>query len=78
MDTTTPVKQIFAKPIEAKIVRINPQTWNNAISLRLELIGCGEAKTTTPYPTTVTAVVGYNTAYLNIIQIISDFINIYI
>lgn len=52
MDTTTPVKQIFDKPIEAKIIRINPQTWNNAISLRVELIGCGESKTTTVMPTT--------------------------
>lgn len=32
-------------------MRINPQTWNNQISLRVELIGCGEAISTT-VPTT--------------------------
>lgn len=53
MDTTTPVKHVFERPIEAKVVRINPQTWNNAISLRAELIGCREVRTTIPIPTTV-------------------------
>lgn len=42
--------QVFEVPIEAKVVRINPQTWHNTIALRVELIGCGS----TPYePVTV-------------------------
>lgn len=50
IDTSTPVKVIFETPFEAQIVRINPQTWNNGISLRVELIGCGEPK---PTPSTL-------------------------
>lgn len=46
IDSATPVKTIFDTPFEAKLVRINPQTWNNGISLRVELIGCGEEVTT--------------------------------
>lgn len=42
VDATKPVRQIFDEPIEAKVVRINPRTWHNGISLRAELIGCGE------------------------------------
>nr|CAH7739498.1 unnamed protein product [Callosobruchus chinensis] len=48
MDTTKPIRQIFKVPIEAKVIRINPQTWNVGISLRVELIGCSEEKPTTP------------------------------
>ncbi|KAJ8974052.1 hypothetical protein NQ317_002298, partial [Molorchus minor] len=47
IDTTTPIRQIFETPVEAKLLRINPQTWNNGISMRVELIGCAEEKTTT-------------------------------
>lgn len=45
------MQQVFDVPIEAKVVRINPQTWHNAIALRVELIGCGEGATTVPYVT---------------------------
>ncbi|CAG9772868.1 unnamed protein product [Ceutorhynchus assimilis] len=49
VDTSTPVQQIFTTPFEAKKVRIKPQTWNNGISLRVEIIGCSEQQpTTTP------------------------------
>nr|CAI5832157.1 unnamed protein product [Callosobruchus analis] len=48
MDTTKPIRQIFKVPVEAKAIRINPQTWNNGISLRVELVGCSEEKPTTP------------------------------
>ncbi|XP_030749920.1 hemocytin [Sitophilus oryzae] len=47
IDGNTPVKQIFNKPFEASIVRIKPQTWNNGISLRVEIIGCSELISTT-------------------------------
>uniref|UniRef100_A0AAR5PSZ2 F5/8 type C domain-containing protein n=1 Tax=Dendroctonus ponderosae TaxID=77166 RepID=A0AAR5PSZ2_DENPD len=49
IDPFTPVRQIFSTPFEAKRVRIKPQTWNNAIALRVEIIGCSEeSPTTTP------------------------------
>lgn len=49
MDAFTPVQQIFSTPFEATKVRIKPQTWNNAISLRVEILGCSdEEPTTTP------------------------------
>ncbi|KAH1005493.1 hypothetical protein HUJ04_006464 [Dendroctonus ponderosae] len=49
IDPFTPVRQIFSTPFEAKRVRIKPQTWNNAIALRVEIIGCSEEPpTTTP------------------------------
>ncbi|RZC42307.1 hemocytin, partial [Asbolus verrucosus] len=47
IDTTTPVQHIFDTPFEAQIIRINPQTWHTSISLQVELIGCGEALSTT-------------------------------
>lgn len=50
IDQKTPVKQIFDVPFEAKKVRINPQIWNNGISLRVEIIGCGEPTTTPTEP----------------------------
>ncbi|XP_056642321.1 hemocytin [Diorhabda sublineata] len=49
-DSTTGVKQYFDEPVEATKIRINPKSWNNGISLRIELVGCAE---TTPAPTTV-------------------------
>lgn len=50
IDCCTAVRQIFDTPIEAKVLKINPQTWQNGISLRVELIGCGEVQTTAvPY-----------------------------
>lgn len=49
LDAFTPVQQIFSTPFEATKVRIKPQTWNNAISLRVEILGCSdEEPTTTP------------------------------
>lgn len=44
------MRQVFDVPIEAKVIRINPQTWHNAIALRVELIGCGEGVSTTTTP----------------------------
>lgn len=51
LDATTPIRQIFEIPIEAQIIRINPQTWNADISLKVELIGCAKLGTTV-VPTT--------------------------
>ena len=33
-------KVIFGEPIVAKIVKIQPQSWDGAISIRFELLGC--------------------------------------
>ncbi|XP_066254573.1 hemocytin [Euwallacea similis] len=50
VDAFSPVKQIFSTPFEATRVRIKPRTWNNAISLRMEILGCSEEEpTTTPF-----------------------------
>ncbi|XP_044006095.1 hemocytin [Aphidius gifuensis] len=49
IDAFTPVKHIFTSPIEAKIIKINPQTWHNGISMSVDLIGCDdELQTVTP------------------------------
>lgn len=47
IDRNTPVQHLFETPFEAQIIRIFPDSWHGSISLKLELIGCGEAPTTT-------------------------------
>lgn len=51
-DPTVPVKTMFEVPVEARYVRVNPRSWYNEISLRLDIIGCGDShskvKPTTP------------------------------
>ncbi|XP_022121224.2 hemocytin [Pieris rapae] len=54
VDHTSPLKQMFEKPFEAKFVRIHPLTWHEEIAVRFELIGCEEFTTTATTPTTVT------------------------
>lgn len=46
IEPRTPMKQMFDQPIEAKAVRISPQSWHDTIALQLELIGCAQMKTT--------------------------------
>lgn len=49
LDAKTPSKQIFDVPMEAQVVRIEPQKWKGAISLKVELVGCEEpGSTVTP------------------------------
>lgn len=52
IEAGTPVRQMFDIPVEAQIIRINPQTWHNGIALKTELIGCADLGTTLP-PTTL-------------------------
>ncbi|XP_016844891.1 hemocytin [Nasonia vitripennis] len=47
VDGSTPVRQIFHPPIEAKVVRINPITWHKGIAMQVELVGCGKNMVTT-------------------------------
>ncbi|KAF5285691.1 hypothetical protein FQR65_LT13076 [Abscondita terminalis] len=49
VDGHSPVKQMFDFPVEAKVIRINPLTWQGRISMKVELIGCGEVTLTTTY-----------------------------
>ncbi|KAI5641727.1 f5/8 type C domain-containing protein [Phthorimaea operculella] len=44
------MKQMIEPPIEAKVIRIQPLTWHDAISIRFDIIGCGEPSTTTYIP----------------------------
>ena len=39
-DSTSPTKIIFPYGIEAKFIRLYPQTWVNKIAMKLELFGC--------------------------------------
>ncbi|KAL0894249.1 hypothetical protein ABMA27_014259 [Loxostege sticticalis] len=48
VDHKTALKQMISPPIEAKFVRVKPLTWHEEIAVRLELIGCGEPRSTTP------------------------------
>ncbi|KAI8516201.1 hypothetical protein Bbelb_070140, partial [Branchiostoma belcheri] len=58
-DSDSHVQHIFAEPIEAQYIRVQPLTWANFLSFRFELLGCrpfgnipdGETQTTTPSPT---------------------------
>ena len=40
VDSNTAVRNIFNKPVEAKFVRIYPLSWEQTISLRVEILGC--------------------------------------
>lgn len=59
VDGSTPVRQIFHPPIEAKVVRINPITWHKSIAMQIELVGCGEnvVSTTTAAPVLTTPLI---------------------
>lgn len=55
IDSRTPVRSLFKIPVEAKMVRIYPLTWNGGIAIRAELLGCSlkeleEAKPTAIIP----------------------------
>ena len=39
-DSNTPVTHYFNAAVVAQYVRILPQTWNEAIAVRFELLGC--------------------------------------
>lgn len=51
VDQTSPVKVMFEVPVEARYIRVNPRSWYNEISLRLDIIGCGDGHPTTTPPT---------------------------
>nr|XP_042904159.1 uncharacterized protein LOC107439698 isoform X4 [Parasteatoda tepidariorum] len=42
-DDVGEVKHVFSSPFEAKLVRIEPLSWEGKISLRIELLGCSDA-----------------------------------
>lgn len=49
-------RNLFHSPIEARYIRLEPQTWKHAIALRLELFGCnvtGDDVLPEPQPTPV-------------------------
>ncbi|RVE53530.1 hypothetical protein evm_001900, partial [Chilo suppressalis] len=52
VDHNTPLKQMISPPVEAKYLRLKPLSWHKKIALRLEVIGCEEAVSTTPLITT--------------------------
>eukprot|EP00095_Tigriopus_kingsejongensis_P005171 maker-scaffold237_size242172-snap-gene-1.26 protein:Tk05171 transcript:maker-scaffold237_size242172-snap-gene-1.26-mRNA-1 annotation:"Hemocytin" len=53
VDPDNPVRQVFDRPIEARYIRVNPQSWVDNISLQIDVLGC-ETITTTQTPTTTT------------------------
>ncbi|KAG7205161.1 hypothetical protein KM043_018256 [Ampulex compressa] len=46
VDGIKSIEQKFSKPIEARVIRINPLTWHNGITIKMELLGCQEYLTT--------------------------------
>ncbi|XP_059615285.1 hemocytin [Phlebotomus argentipes] len=53
VESSAMTQSLFSIPIEAKVVRIYPLKWHEAIAIRIELLGCGKVlTTTTPKPTT--------------------------
>ncbi|XP_068082174.1 hemocytin [Anabrus simplex] len=51
IDGKSPVIQMFHKPVEARYIRFNPQTWEKEIAMRVDVIGCGEGITESTTPT---------------------------
>ncbi|XP_011303247.1 hemocytin [Fopius arisanus] len=52
IDAFVPVTQMFRQPIEAKFIRINPQSWEGGISMRVGVLGCQDmTEATTMIPT---------------------------
>ena len=43
-DRNTPVPSMLAYRVVASLIRIRPVAWHHNISLRFELLGCGEGK----------------------------------
>ena len=39
-DRHSVVQEVISPPIVARYIRVNPMSWNQHISLRLEFIGC--------------------------------------
>ena len=44
-------RSIFYNPVEARFIRLEPQTWKQRIALQFDVLGCGQ--TSTPAPPTV-------------------------
>ncbi|XP_067857220.1 inactive carboxypeptidase-like protein X2 [Heptranchias perlo] len=40
VDTDTPVLSEFPETVVARYIRINPQTWNGSLCMRMEVLGC--------------------------------------
>ncbi|XP_070162344.1 hemocytin isoform X2 [Polyergus mexicanus] len=53
-DRIQSVKQRLYRPIEARIIRINPLTWHNGIAVKIEVLGCKDHITPTMMMTTTT------------------------
>lgn len=45
---------MFSRPVEARFIRILPQTWAGGIQLNVELLGCGKPGVTATEATTTT------------------------
>lgn len=57
VDRIQPVEQRFYRPIEARIIRIDPLTWHNGIAMKIEILGCKDYITmTTELPTMKTTI----------------------
>lgn len=53
-DSSSEVRHVFEKSFEARVVRIQPLSWEGHVSLRWDLLGCiyeGEARMLTIFPT---------------------------
>ncbi|XP_063233046.1 hemocytin isoform X2 [Bacillus rossius redtenbacheri] len=44
LDGRRPVVQMFRDPVEARYVRFVPETWHGAISMKVDLVGCGKER----------------------------------
>ena len=44
-------RSIFYNPVEARFIRLEPQTWKQRIALQFDVLGCGQ--TSAPAPPTV-------------------------
>ena len=49
-DQNSPVAAVFDREIDARFVRIYPESWHNTIALRFEVLSCYGRQTTTVQP----------------------------
>lgn len=53
------VRSIFPRPVEARVIRVNPVSWNKKIAMQLEPVGCDDSKEQVNYDSGVAGLALY-------------------
>ncbi|XP_038641148.1 inactive carboxypeptidase-like protein X2 [Scyliorhinus canicula] len=65
VDTDTPVLNEFPETVVARYIRINPQTWNGSLCMRMEILGCPVSASNQYEPNELTAEEGLDFRHHN-------------